>query len=87
MRGQLYELWISDGIYGSLSCIKNNSADLMVMPLACYSDSDNIMCAAKVRYQSTVFGPTCDAMDTILKGELLPELEVGLPCVTKHGCL
>lgn len=28
-------------------------------------------------YDATVFGPTCDALDTVLTGQQLPELEVG----------
>ncbi|KAM0938675.1 putative ornithine decarboxylase [Dioscorea sansibarensis] len=77
VRGEVREYWINDGIHGSFSCIKNDTANVTMMPLACYSGSNNVMCAGKMRYSSTIFGPTCDAMDTILKEELLPELEVG----------
>ncbi|XP_039138808.1 ornithine decarboxylase-like [Dioscorea cayenensis subsp. rotundata] len=77
VRGKVREYWINDGIHGSFSCIKNDTATVTMMPLACYSSSNNVRCVGKVKYSSTIFGPTCDSMDTIRKEEMLPELEVG----------
>ncbi|KAH7663322.1 Ornithine/DAP/Arg decarboxylase protein [Dioscorea alata] len=77
VRGKVREYWVNDGIHGSFSCIKNDTATVTMIPLACYSSSNNVMCVGKVRYSSTIFGPTCDSMDTIRKEEMLPELEVG----------
>ncbi|XAR64228.1 Ornithine decarboxylase [Bertholletia excelsa] len=62
VRGELREYWINDGIYGSMNCIFfDHYATVNATPFAC---------------SSTVFGPTCDALDTVLTGYQLPELEV-----------
>uniref|UniRef100_F6H0D3 Ornithine decarboxylase n=1 Tax=Vitis vinifera TaxID=29760 RepID=F6H0D3_VITVI len=45
-------------------------------PLACTSNSVNPTCRRVRTYSSTVFGPTCDALDTVLTGHQLPELQV-----------
>lgn len=76
VRGELREYWINDGIYGSLNCILYDHATVTATPLACKSDSTNPTCDGAKTYQSTVFGPTCDALDTILTDYKLPELEV-----------
>ncbi|XP_010935192.1 ornithine decarboxylase [Elaeis guineensis] len=76
VREELREYWINDGIYGSMNCILYDHASVNALPLACSSDSDNPTCQGKKRYPSTVFGPTCDALDTVLTGHQLPELHV-----------
>ncbi|KAF9601547.1 hypothetical protein IFM89_020375 [Coptis chinensis] len=76
VRGELREYWVNDGIYGSLNCILFDHATVTATPLACKSDSTNPTCDGPKTYQSTVFGPTCDALDTILTDYKLPELEV-----------
>lgn len=77
VRGLVREYWITDGIYGSMSCIKNNTANVAVMPLAVETDPANARCKGRETYDSTVFGPTCDALDKVLTGVRLPELGVG----------
>ncbi|KAJ8772595.1 hypothetical protein K2173_027772 [Erythroxylum novogranatense] len=67
VRGELREYWINDGIYGSMNCIIFDHATLTCKPLACTSTR---------AYSSTVFGPTCDALDTVMKDHLLPDLQV-----------
>ncbi|KAJ6405980.1 hypothetical protein OIU84_013863 [Salix udensis] len=37
---------------------------------------DNPVCKGERSYSSTVFGPTCDGLDTVLIGHQLPELQV-----------
>ncbi|KAH7567074.1 hypothetical protein JRO89_XS07G0013300 [Xanthoceras sorbifolium] len=69
VRGDLREYWINDGIYGSMNCIVNDSAIVTCMPLTSSSKVSK-------NYSSTVFGPTCDAFDTVLKEHQLPELRV-----------
>ncbi|XP_047328911.1 ornithine decarboxylase-like [Impatiens glandulifera] len=76
VRGELREYYINDGVYGSLNCIINDRyAVVTIEPLtiimALESDPDN------PTHGSTVFGPTCDAQDTVAKNYQLPEMEIG----------
>ncbi|GAV56684.1 Orn_DAP_Arg_deC domain-containing protein/Orn_Arg_deC_N domain-containing protein, partial [Cephalotus follicularis] len=76
VRGDMREYWINDGIYGSFNCILNDHATVTCSALACKSNPGNPTCNGVKKYVSTVFGPTCDGLDTLLIGHLLPELEV-----------
>ncbi|XP_068640162.1 ornithine decarboxylase 1B, chloroplastic-like [Aristolochia californica] len=76
VRGELMEYWINDGIYGSMNCILYDHATLTAQPLACTSNPGNPTCKGMKIYGSTVFGPTCDALDTVLYEHQLPELQV-----------
>uniref|UniRef100_A0A2N9FLH9 ornithine decarboxylase n=1 Tax=Fagus sylvatica TaxID=28930 RepID=A0A2N9FLH9_FAGSY len=76
IRGELREYWINDGIYGSMNCILYDHATITCTPLACTSNRANTTCKGVRTYSSTVFGPTCDALDTVLTGHQLPELQV-----------
>ncbi|XP_058098387.1 ornithine decarboxylase-like [Magnolia sinica] len=76
VRGELREYWINDGIYGSMNCILYDHATVLALPLACVSNPSNPACRGMRAYTSTVFGPTCDALDTVLNGYQLPELQV-----------
>ncbi|KAA0064856.1 ornithine decarboxylase-like [Cucumis melo var. makuwa] len=77
VRGDLREYWINDGIYGSMNCILYDHATLSCRALAVKSNMENPTCGGGRMHRSTVFGPTCDALDTVLTGKQLPELEVG----------
>ncbi|OAY22566.1 ornithine decarboxylase [Manihot esculenta] len=85
VRGELREYWINDGIYGSMNCILYDHATITCTPLACTSNRLNPACKGLRTYSSTVFGPTCDALDTVLKDHQLPELQVNdwlvFPCM------
>ncbi|KDP36866.1 hypothetical protein JCGZ_08157 [Jatropha curcas] len=76
VRGELREYWINDGIYGSMNCLLYDHATVTCAPLSCASNRGNPTCKGLKRYSSTVFGPTCDALDTVLKGHQLPELQI-----------
>ncbi|KAL5984058.1 hypothetical protein ACLOJK_018160 [Asimina triloba] len=76
VRGELREYWINDGIYGSMNCILYDHATVSALPLACSSNPSNPCCRGLRSYRSTVFGPTCDTLDTVLSGCKLPELQV-----------
>uniref|UniRef100_A0A5B7BKQ0 ornithine decarboxylase n=1 Tax=Davidia involucrata TaxID=16924 RepID=A0A5B7BKQ0_DAVIN len=76
VRGELREYWINDGIYGSMNCILYDHAIVTATPFASKSDRANPTCRGARTYPSTVFGPTCDALDTVLTGYQLPELQV-----------
>ncbi|BAT77647.1 hypothetical protein LR48_Vigan09g035600 [Vigna angularis] len=76
VRGELREYWIDDGIYGTLINIVFDYATVTCMPLACSSKPENPFCRDSKTYSSTVFGPTCDSLDTVLTDYKLPELQV-----------
>ncbi|CAN6218582.1 unnamed protein product [Urochloa humidicola] len=69
-RGEVREYWIDDGLYGSLNCILMDYYVPRPRPLA------NPRAGQKT-YTSTVFGPTCDSLDTVVTGYQLPEMSVG----------
>lgn len=68
VRGDLREYWINDGLYGSMNCILYDHATVTATPLAPCAPSTET-------FATTVFGPTCDALDTVLRDYPLPELE------------
>jgi diaminopimelate decarboxylase len=64
-----------------LAPVRVQPAPLLFLPSGNDSGSDATMSdgdtnAPKV-LPSTLYGPTCDGMDTLLRGYMLPELEVG----------
>jgi ornithine decarboxylase len=59
---------LNDGVYGSLNCIVFDKAKPIIKP---FNERDG-----KV-YKCTVFGPTCDSMDTISTDCKLPDLAIG----------
>ena len=67
-----FDYWITDGLYGSMNCLMYDHATLA--PRALLS-SERKECAPF--RSSTVFGPTCDGLDTVLRDYPLPEMEVG----------
>ncbi|KAL6966297.1 ornithine decarboxylase [Sarracenia purpurea var. burkii] len=76
VRGELREYWINDGVYGSMNCLLHKTAPANPIPLACGSNGDDPNCRGEKTYCSTVFGPTCDSMDTVATQRQLPEMEV-----------
>ncbi|KAJ0085705.1 hypothetical protein Patl1_09468 [Pistacia atlantica] len=88
VRDELREYWINDGIYGSMNCILYDHATVTCTPLACTTNRANPTCKGLRTYNSTVFGPTCDALDTVLTGYQLPATSgERLACVSEYGCL
>lgn len=78
VRNELREYWINDGIFGSMNFLQYDHDDVKLTPIA-WSTSNhagNPTCKGSDTYDSTVFGPTCDATDTVLEGQPLPELYV-----------
>ncbi|KAK9164608.1 hypothetical protein Syun_005510 [Stephania yunnanensis] len=76
VRGTLREYWINDGIYRSMNCIIHNDVPVTAIPFACASNSVNPTCREAQTFISTVFGPTCDPLDTVLREYQLPEMQV-----------
>uniref|UniRef100_J3MZP9 ornithine decarboxylase n=1 Tax=Oryza brachyantha TaxID=4533 RepID=J3MZP9_ORYBR len=70
VRGELREYWIDDGLYGSLNCILMDHYVPRPRPLAGARHGEET-------HASTVFGPTCDSLDTVVTGYQLPEMSVG----------
>ena len=59
---------LNDGVYGSFNCIMFDHAKPVIKP---FNERDG-----KV-YDCTVYGPTCDSMDTIAQICKLPDLAIG----------
>ena len=66
--------WIADGVYGSMNCLIYDHAVLKAAPFPAVAGEAQ---PAGPLMASTVYGPTCDGMDTLLRGCMLPDLEVG----------
>lgn len=67
---QSYDYWITDGLYGSMNCLLYDHAVLQARPMGGVVAGTQLM-------RSTVFGPTCDGLDTVFRDHPLPEMEVG----------
>ncbi|XVF42155.1 hypothetical protein PTKIN_Ptkin01aG0337100 [Pterospermum kingtungense] len=78
VRGEIKQYWINDGLWGSMSFLRRNSQeDVICTPLAnCGRSNKNPTCKGLRTCASTVFGPTGDGRDIVLKGFQLPELNV-----------
>lgn len=69
------EYWINDGIYGSMNCLLYDHATLSVRGLSvCSGTAGDVLGKG---CESTIFGPTCDGLDTIMQSICLPHLQVG----------
>lgn len=64
---QAHMYYVNDGVYGSLNCIIYDHAHPEARVI---SDSPD-------RFSSSIWGPTCDGLDCIVRDCKLPELEVG----------
>jgi ornithine decarboxylase len=60
--------YLNDGVYKSFNCIHYDHQQPTLCP---YNERDGKL------YKSTVFGPTCDSMDTITLQCELPDLAIG----------
>jgi len=74
--------WIADGVYGSMNCQIFDHAELTVRHFpttAPTAAADDAMATddAPALLPSTLYGPTCDGMDTLLRGCQLPDLPCG----------
>lgn len=67
--------WIADGVYGSMNCQVFDHAILSVRPFPTAGPEADAM--QRPLLPSTLYGPTCDGMDTLLRGAQLPDLAVG----------
>ena len=71
----VYDYYLTDGVYGSFNSVLWDRAvitDYTVIPTQGSRDT-----ALRPLHKSTVFGPTCDGLDCILKDVTLPLIECG----------
>ncbi|KAE8695433.1 Ornithine decarboxylase [Hibiscus syriacus] len=73
VRDGIKEYWIDDGVSGSMNFLKYDHDEVVCTPLITGKNSRR---KEMKTWNSTVFGPTCDAEDIVLKDFELPELEV-----------
>ena len=74
----LMDYWVTDGLYGSMNCLLYDHATVAPRPLLMASKGcDGGTGGIGPRRPSTVFGPTCDGLDTVLRDYELPEMDVG----------
>ncbi|KAM7342313.1 ornithine decarboxylase 1-like, partial [Cochliomyia hominivorax] len=60
--------YINDGVYGSFNCVLHNHEALTVEHMLCEEDKN------LPKFNSTIWGPTCDALDKITENIQLPDL-------------
>jgi len=68
-RGDAFWYYLDDGVYGSFSGM---IYDHMTYPLEVFTSNNT-----GDRYTSVFAGPTCDSIDVVAEGVLLPELNIG----------
>jgi ornithine decarboxylase len=66
-----FQLYLSDGIYGSMNCVVFDHAILDPIPLSSFEPADRPM------QRTTMWGPTCDSIDVVVKGIPFPDTHVG----------
>ncbi|XP_070836713.1 ornithine decarboxylase-like [Chaetodon trifascialis] len=64
--------YLNDGVYGSLSCLINDTGHNEVEPYL-----HRAVESSEQRYRSTIWGPTCDSSDKVTDNCWIPELYVG----------
>uniref|UniRef100_A0A3Q3WVC8 ornithine decarboxylase n=1 Tax=Mola mola TaxID=94237 RepID=A0A3Q3WVC8_MOLML len=64
--------YLSDGVYGSVSCLINDAAHSEVEPYF-----HRAVKSSEQRYCSMIWGPTCDSIDKLTDNYWIPELHVG----------
>lgn len=75
-RGEVREYWIDDGMFGTLCCVHFENYVPRPVPVASCPVDGEAGREGKM-YLSTVFGPTLDSFDEVVRGYRLPELRVG----------
>ncbi|GMH41891.1 hypothetical protein BSKO_09801 [Bryopsis sp. KO-2023] len=65
------DYWITDGLYGSFNCIPYDHATVVPRVMQMVGGH------REREFVSTLFGPTCDGLDTVITNCPLPELEMG----------
>ncbi|KAH7443798.1 hypothetical protein KP509_02G051300 [Ceratopteris richardii] len=71
---EVAEYWVNDGIYGSMNCLLYDHATVSVRALHVSTMWESSWSKG---YKSTIFGPTCDGLDTVMQNVWLPRLDYG----------
>ncbi|EED95030.1 ornithine decarboxylase, partial [Thalassiosira pseudonana CCMP1335] len=66
-----FAYYINDGVYGAFNNLLFDHATVVD------EEADETSPQDETLYPSTVFGPTCDSMDVLSRGVLLPKMAVG----------
>jgi len=74
-KKKIFYYYMNDGIYGSFNCIYFDHQKPEILP---YNERDG------QRFQSIIYGPTCDSIDKVCENLQLPELEIGEWCFVKN---
>jgi len=64
-----YQYYVNDGVYHSFNCIFYDHAHPALYPLD-HEEEASVHC-------TTIFGPTCDSLDCLLKNQPFPALDIG----------
>lgn len=81
----VFDYYITDGLYGSFNCIMYDHAQPTARPLRCPGLPPLPSCggggakageAVACMFPSTVFGPSCDGLDTVFQVWRLPAIAV-----------
>jgi len=70
-----FQYYMNDGVYGSFNCIVFDGCDPEIKAFNNKSEK---------KFKTTMFGPTCDSMDTMTRSAELPELGVGEWCYVEN---
>lgn len=70
-----FSYYVNDGLYGAFNNIMFDHAHVKPVPLPPTSECPPF--SDQPHYPSTIFGPTCDGIDCIIKDYPLPQLNVG----------
>jgi ornithine decarboxylase len=68
--------YMNDGVYGSFNCIYFDHSKPLIQPFNERNEEKT--------YSSVIFGPTCDSVDKIAEGVMLPDLAVGEWCYVSN---
>ena len=63
--------YINDGVYASFNCLFYDHAEVAPILLKEHKNDDG---SAECLYKSSIWGPTCDGLDLVVKEILLPEM-------------
>lgn len=80
-EGSDFLYYINDGVYQSFNCLLFDHAKISTVRSIRmgkeFEEGDGLQEEQGQKFVSTIFGPTCDSMDCIVKGIELPELDLG----------
>ncbi|XP_075879685.1 ornithine decarboxylase-like [Nelusetta ayraudi] len=69
---QMMMYYLNDGVYGSVSCLLNDAAHPEIKPYL-----HRAVESSEPRYQSVIWGPTCDSIDKVADNCWIPEVHIG----------